>query len=346
MKLLIDLSILRHPYCGLGQIAASYGRWFAEHPDSTDAGLEITLLVPKAYEGAFGNGVDYLVAKDIYRHLPYLMPRFDTWHSIHQLSPFHPFSDSTRRILTIHDVNFIYEKHGAKRKHYIQRLQREIDSAADLCFISRFAQNDVARHLTIGTKPQHVIYNGVPDLTIGMQEPVSTTSRPFFLAIGVVKAKKNLHTLLPVMELFPDYQLLIAGDDRDTYAQQIKSQCPSNVHILGTVSDTERRWLYAHCSALLFPSLAEGFGLPVIEAMQWGKPVFCSNLTSLPEIGSTHAFYFTDFEPESMEATIRKGLADFDTAHADAERQYAATFSCERHMAQYIDLYSVSISRQ
>ena len=344
MKILIDLSILRHPWCGLGQIAMSYGQWYAAHPETIVEGCEVTLLVPKAFVGAFGDKVDYLEARDIYRLLPCLMPRYDLWHSIHQMSPFRPSSRSTRRIVTIHDVNFIYEKRGAKRQKYTHRLQRECDSADVICFISRFAQNDTAKHINIGGKPQHVIYNGVATLTEGPQEPVAQASdgTPFMLSIGVLKAKKNLHTLLPMMDLMPGFRLIIAGDDSDTYAQQLRDQLPQhpNVSIVGTVSNEQRRWLYAHCSALLFPSLSEGFGLPIIEAMQWGKPVFCSDRTSLPEIGSTHAFYFTDFEPESMAAVVKRGLAAFDATAALAEQKYAAAYSYESHMRQYWSIYT------
>lgn len=344
MKILIDLSILRHPWCGLGQIAMSYGQWYAAHPETIVEGCEVTLLVPKAFVGAFGDKVDYLEARDIYRLLPCLMPRYDLWHSIHQMSPFRPSSRSTRRIVTIHDVNFIYEKRGAKRQKYTHRLQRECDSADVICFISRFAQKDTAKHIDIGGKPQHVIYNGVATLTEGPQEPVAQASdgTPFMLSIGVLKAKKNLQTLLPMMDLMPGFRLIIAGDDSDTYAQQLRDQLPQhpNVSIVGTVSNEQRRWLYAHCSALLFPSLSEGFGLPIIEAMQWGKPVFCSDRTSLPEIGSTHAFYFTDFEPESMAAVVKRGLAAFDVAEALAEQKYAAAYSYESHMRQYWSIYT------
>lgn len=344
MKILIDLSILRHPWCGLGQIAMSYGQWYAAHPETIVEGCEVTLLVPKAFVGAFGDKVDYLEARDIYRLLPCLMPHYDLWHSIHQMSPFRPSSRSTRRIVTIHDVNFIYEKRGAKRQKYTHRLQRECDSADEICFISRFAQKDTAKHINIGDKPQYVIYNGVATLTEGPQEPVAQASdgTPFMLSIGVLKAKKNLHTLLPMMDLMPGFRLIIAGDDSDTYAQQLRDQLPQhpNVSIVGTVSNEQRRWLYAHCSALLFPSLSEGFGLPIIEAMQWGKPVFCSDRTSLPEIGSTHAFYFTDFEPESMAAVVKRGLAAFDATAALAEQKYAAAYSYESHMRQYWSIYT------
>ena len=143
MNILIDLSILRHPYCGLGQIALNYGRWYARHAQGLEPGTAVTLLVPRSHIGAFGEDVRYIEAKDIYRMLPWFLPRFDLWHSIHQLSPFRP-GRGTPRIVTIHDLNFLYEKHGAKQQRYLRRLQRECDSAKAVCFISQFARTPAA----------------------------------------------------------------------------------------------------------------------------------------------------------------------------------------------------------
>ena len=109
----------------------------------------------------------------------------------------------------------------------------------------------------------------------------------------------------------------------------------------------EREICYSTCGASrLFPSIAEGFGLPVIEAMQWGKPVFCSDHTSLPEIGSTHAHYFTDFNPDLMAAIVSEGLKNYTEEKAAQAKAYAATFSYEKHMQQYLDLYLYEGSKE
>ncbi|MBQ7710376.1 MAG: glycosyltransferase family 4 protein [Bacteroidales bacterium] len=343
MRILIDLSILRHPYCGLGQVAMNYGRWYGAHAAELLPDHEVTLLVPRPFVGRFGTQVRYLVARDCYRWLPVLMPHFDVWHSIHQLAAFRP--QAARTVLTIHDVNFMYEKSPAKQRKYLRRLQHECDRASEVCFISRFAQEDTLRHVRLHDKPTCVIPNGVELLTEGEQRQPQRvdSSKPFFLSLGVVKAKKNLHTLLPLMERLPDYQLVIAGNDQGAYADQLRRQAEAlpNVQIIGPVDDAERRWLYAHCAGLLFPSLCEGFGLPVVEAMQWGKPVFCSDQTSLPEVGGDHAYYFRDFDPDRMAAVVRDGLEHFTPERAEAEKEYAAGFSYERHLRRYLRVLGV-----
>jgi glycosyltransferase involved in cell wall biosynthesis len=109
----------------------------------------------------------------------------------------------------------------------------------------------------------------------------------------------------------------------------------------GGVPEAAKLWLYAHCEAFLFPSLSEGFGLPVVEAMAFGKPVFISALTSLPEIGGEDAYYFADFEPESMARVVRDGLRDFgnDPARETRMRARASRFSWPRVAAEYWRLY-------
>lgn len=345
-KLLVDLSILRHPYCGLGQIALNYANWYGIHARELKM-FDITLLVPKHLMGAFGNDVKYLPALDTYRIFPSLMPCYDIWHSIHQLSPFRPTGKHTQRVLTIHDLNFLHEKTPTKQKRYLNRLQKECDHATDICFISYFAQNEALANLKLEGKSTKVIYNGVENLTQGrLQKPSGIDEgQRFLLNIGVIKAKKNQHTLLETMRLLPELTLVIAGNDSDPYAQQLRSQLLPNIKMLGIVSDEERRWLYAHCQGLVFPSTCEGFGLPAIEAMQWGKPVFLSTLTSLPEIGGSHAFYFPDFEAQHMADVIASGLSKFNAKDAEAEQTYASAFNYSRHMEQYIELFQEMAKR-
>ena len=90
----------------------------------------------------------------------------------------------------------------------------------------------------------------------------------------------------------------------------------------------------------MFPSLAEGFGLPVIEAMHHGKPVFLSTHTSLPEIGGDAAYYFDTFEPAHMAQVLERGMADFAANDGPARvRAHASQFTWEKAGAAYLALY-------
>jgi glycosyltransferase involved in cell wall biosynthesis len=106
------------------------------------------------------------------------------------------------------------------------------------------------------------------------------------------------------------------------------------------IDDAQKAWLYQHCEAFLFPSLTEGFGLPPIEAMHFGKPAFLSDRTSLPEVGGDVAFYWPDFEPQHMKRILETGLARFaQEGLAPAAQAHAARYSWERCAQEYLDLY-------
>ena len=112
------------------------------------------------------------------------------------------------------------------------------------------------------------------------------------------------------------------------------------VKITGPISEEDKAWYYKNCEAFVFPSIAEGFGLPVIEAMHFGKPVFLSTHTSLPEIGGDAAFYFENFEPETMQNAFAKGMETFKTNNMQQKViAHAMQFDWQETARQYLKLY-------
>jgi glycosyltransferase involved in cell wall biosynthesis len=106
------------------------------------------------------------------------------------------------------------------------------------------------------------------------------------------------------------------------------------------ITDAQKTWAYAHCAGFLFPSLAEGFGLPPIEAMYFGKPVFLARRTCLPEIGGDAASYFDEFEPATMRRIVEQGLAKgAEPGRSEAVRAHAGHFDWDRAAEQYLGLY-------
>ncbi|MDR0811213.1 MAG: glycosyltransferase family 4 protein [Paludibacter sp.] len=347
-KVLIDLSSLEDLHCGLGQVSINYCKYFRDNYKRQTADYQLYLLVPKKFFGQFGNEVKYLSSTNwLRRHCRFLFPQFDVWHAIHQLSRFKPAYNHTKLILTIHDLNYLYEKHGKRRAQGQRRMQRKVNRADEIVCISQFACSEVERNLNLGNKRCRVILNGVENLSQNpVQKPKIDICEPFFFTLGVLKAKKNFHVLLDMMKLMPDKQLYIVGKGNDSYSQylyqRIENENITNVKMLGIVTDEEKTWLFRNCEAFLFPSLFEGFGLPVVEAMLFGKAVFSSAETSLKEIGSTHAFFWKSFEPNEMKTLIDNNLADFYKSQEkiQAEIDYANSFSYKKHLQQYEELYS------
>lgn len=344
-EILIDLMDLDE-HSGFGEIERMYANIFSkiDIPD-----MHFNFLVRKKQMNAYGDRVGYLKHRSIYKVFPSLIFRhFDLWHSVHQLYRDCPHNKSTKRILTIHDLNFLYEKNEKKAQKYLNAVCEKINNAHHLVAISNFAKKEVLNNCKIkGEKPFDVILNGVRDTSNDKRTKPSfiKPDKKFLCAVGAVREKKNIHVLLDLMKFLPEYELYVCGSTSGEYAQKLKDRVVNekidNVTITGIITDEEKNWLYANMTALMFPSRLEGFGLPIIEAMHFKKAVFSSPYSSLPEICSTHAYVWKDLDPEYMATLVRDKISEFyaDSSRAEAEKEYANTYSYERHIKAYIALY-------
>lgn len=345
-EVLIDLTTLKNTNSGLCSVAKTFAEGFSPLQEQD---IAFNFLVPPGYEGKYGESVKYTAIDKWKRHIPRLLPKVDLWHSTYQAYRFRRVSRGGKSILTIHDLNFLYEKSSLKARRYIYLMQRRINRASAVVAISQFVADDIKRTLSLGNKPLRVIYNCVAQLEgRPEQQPafVQSPQRPFFFTLGQIREKKNFHVLLDVMKHFPEMDLYISGGEhKDEYGQFISERITqekiTNVFLTGTISEAEKCWMYRHATAFLFPSKFEGFGLPVLEAMQYGKPVFTSSMTSLPEVAGGHGFIWPTFDTEAMVAIIRKGLAAFaiEPERAARARNYANGFTLERHTQAYLALY-------
>ena len=192
-----------------------------------------------------------------------------------------------------------------------------------------------------------MIYNGIKDTDLELQKKPEyiKDDKKFFFTIGQTRAKKNFKTLIPMMKFLPEYKLYICGKPYSKHyyeLQRIKEEWGTeNVIFTGEISNAEKNWMYAHCEAFLFPSLLEGFGLPVLEAMRFNAKVFSSIFTSLPEVCKNHATYFDSYVPEEMAATVKAGIAQWskDSEEAKAAREYSLGYTYSKYTQTYINLY-------
>lgn len=335
-------------YCGLGQ----YCYHLYTELRGLDGGISLYTYPHVTLSPALKDQI--VPVKRWHRKLPTLLrklfhsqfPKSKIWHVTHQDSEFFDCVESDYKILTIHDLNFMSELDYIACQKKMDHLQSIIDRCAAIVYISHFTKDEVHKHFTIPTTIiEQVIYNGVSFGTEIESPPEFVVNTKFFFTIGTVVRKKNFHVLLKVMHSFPDYHLFIAGPADNEYGDLIREMITSEqlndrVILLGRIDESQKRWFYAHCEALLFPSLLEGFGIPVIEAMSYGKPLFLSNRTSLPEIGGEDAFYFPCFDPEEMVKTIREGLDCFTVEQAERLRQRVNKYSWKNAAQEYFQLYS------
>jgi glycosyltransferase involved in cell wall biosynthesis len=213
---------------------------------------------------------------------------------------------------------------------------------------SAFSAEEIERHLDLRNKTMQVIPHGLSALASLPSRPagVPEGGGPFLFAIGHVVPRKNLAVLVPFLKRLPDISLVIAGRNTGSYARRMVSLAQeegvaNRIVMLGPVTADERQWLYQHCDAVVMPSLTEGFGLPVIEGMREGKPVFMSRATSLPEVGGPLGFYWDSYEPAHMAEVFTQGMqaVQQDRSYGDKLRAHAARFSWAAAAKAYIELY-------
>ena len=343
-RLFLDTERMANLSSGIGQVCLHLGR---ELVRQQPPGWELTFLVSPEQMGMFGPTANYVTATR-WRRVWHPWT-FDVWHCLYQNSRYLPVRP-TSLVYTIHDLNYLHLPDYSDRRKARQkaRYERIIGRATTVTTISKHVAQDVRRQLTVapGTAID-VIYWGVNTPADSPPRPADISlTGPFLFFVGMLQPYKNIHTMLPILRAYPAYQFVLAGPDKPAYRESILKQAEEmgvagRVRVLGIVDEPTKWWLYANCEAFLFPSLHEGFGLPVIEAMRFGKPVFCSALTSLPEVGGANAFYFPSFEPDAVVETFRQGMDAYrnDPAMPDHLRRHSQSFSWEAAAANYWKIY-------
>ena len=253
-----------------------------------------------------------------------------------------------KKILTLHDMQYDSNWSESKKDKHFKKLQLYITLCDKVVTISHFVASEIIKHFPEAKDKLSVIYNGADKLvaTEG-HTPVYQPQKPFLFTIGHISERKNFH-VLPALLVSNDYELIISGVETPYTAkimeEAVKYRVQDRLKITGTISEEDKAWYYKNCTAFVFPSTAEGFGLPVIEAMHFGKPVFLSTYTSLPEIGGDAAFYFDSFEPTSMQKTFADGMVAFDSAMQEKVIAHAEKFDWQQTAKEYLALYDECIN--
>lgn len=271
------------------------------------------------------------------------------------------------QVLMIHDLAF---KHYPAYISWYQRLYYRwftpafIKKAQKLITVSNFSKEDIAKTYRVGDGKMVVIpgaaRQGFVPLEWEEKQAVKdgyADGREYFLFVGGIHPRKNLITLLKAFSHFKKWQhsnmkLLVAGRMAWQYEDLLEKlkayKYREDVLLLGYLPETQLQRVTAAAYALVYPSWFEGFGLPILEAMQAGVPVICSNTSSMPEVAGDAAI-LTD--PSNYEAMGKEMIAlyrneSIRNAFVEKGLQRAKAFSWdETAQSVYKELEAAAVSR-
>ncbi|MBW7943817.1 glycosyltransferase family 4 protein [Patescibacteria group bacterium] len=263
-------------------------------------------------------------------HIRKIFPDVEVFHSWDWLQP--PDKDLPL-VSTIHDLAILRYPETALPKvvklhqHSWKVLRQQ---RAQVITVSQATRRDVIELLHFPPQDVHVVYESLPleslqvsqRLTEERQEQIKQQlqlNQPFILCVGTREPRKNLRRAIEAWwPLRQDVQLIVAGAAGWDQTEELQEKLQSTqLRFLGKVTDEELAVLYGEAELLLYPSLYEGFGLPILEAFHFGTPVVTSNTSAMPEIAGNAAELV---EPTSVES-IRKGIVKVLTENNEAGRR-------------------------
>ena len=334
---------------GLGEFSLQIGQRVAAQANVWQAqyGIGFDFHLREKLFGLFGPDVGYLPVTR-WQRFRHLQPkRYALWHSLHQhnktLAPSFDGQGTGVRLVTVHDLNHLHGPPSLRAWQQQRRALALMRRSDALVAISHHTAADVRQHLH-WTGEITVIHNGARSFVTAAQEPLPGWQRdgrrPFLFHLSRMSPSKNPQAIIELARLWPDMTFVLCGPpSQEAKHLQATVRLPNLQFHLG-IDDAQKAWAYAHCTGFLFPSLTEGFGLPPIEAMHFGKPVFLARRTSLPEIGGNAADYFDTFDPAAMKQVVQHGLERHALpGRADAVRLHAAQFDWDRAADAYLGLY-------
>ena len=352
-KIFLETHNIKKLHSGFGQFNFNLAKALSKETEFLNEHEVIINCNNEVVKREIGKKISYNKYLPITRYPFFRIKRnFNLWHSVNQNTKIEPASNTVPYLLTIHDINFLEEETGDSFDFRMNQLKNKIKRSNAIVYISEFTKNSTHKHFDIPNIPEYVIYNGNnlnydhskhSEINFNGYIPDS----PFIFSIGQVVEKKNFHTLIEMLRFIKDISLVIAGEMKNEYAETLKQKIAlfkleNRVLLLGAISESDKIYYYKNCLAFAFPSLREGFGLPVLEAMTFGKPVFLSNKTSLPEIGGKYAFYWDNFDPEYMSKIFHEGMNTFRQNEEIFTLEYqkrAQKFTWENAAKQYMDVY-------
>lgn len=262
------------------------------------------------------------------------------------------FQDLTMTKTAFRNPSKSYFLYKIKQFVYKWVIRIAADKSIYLITPSNYVKNDVINFTGQSQGKFTVTYEAADKIKLKAEAYKKLVNKKYIMYVGRPFPHKNLDRLLEAFKIvqikYPNLMLVFVGKKDINYERmekRVKADSINNVLFTDFVSESQLRWLYENCSAYVFPSLSEGFGLPAVEAMIHGAPVVSSNATCLPEIYGDAALYFDPLDITDMANKIEKILRNKKLAKDLIEKGYkqAAKYSWERMAKQTLIIYEKAL---
>lgn len=248
-----------------------------------------------------------------------------------------------RAVTTFHDLFVLSAEYSTAefRARFATQARDAAERADAIIAISEFTKSQVTGLLGVAAQKIRVVHHGVRALSVPL-----LPREKLILSVGAIQKRKNLARLVEAFEALPsDWKMVLAGSDGfgagEIRARIQASSARNRIQTAGYVNDDALGRWYARASIFAFPSLDEGFGIPVLEAMAAGVPVLTSNRSALREVAGDAALLVDPESTESIAAALRK-LAenpDLRMEFARRGRERAKLFTWEKAVRETWDVY-------
>lgn len=238
-------------------------------------------------------------------------------------------------IVSVMDLSYLHFPQTF-RKNDLYQLTKwtkySVEKSKKVITISNSSKDDIIKHYKVPAEKVEVVHLGLKPISMEQHSKQLSDfgiTKKFVLFVGTLQPRKNISKLVESFSLLPqsikdNYQLVIVGKKGWLYEDILSS--PEKYHIqdkvvfLDYVSDRQLPMFYKNAEVFVLPSLYEGFGLPILEAMRYGCPVVTSNVSSLPEAGGDAALYFDPESAQDIMEHIQKVLTNSELRNKMIEK--------------------------
>ncbi|QKG80868.1 glycosyltransferase family 4 protein [Tenuifilum thalassicum] len=223
------------------------------------------------------------------------------------------------QVAVIHDINFFHYPKGlpfVKSRYLNHFFPRYAQKACRIVTVSNYSKHDIAKNYNIDLEKIDVAYNGASEQFKPLDDEEKQAARqryssglPYFLFVGALNPRKNVARLIQAFDIFKQTtglqeKLLLVGEPMfmtsDIKKAYLQSQFKADILFLGRKDVAELSQITGAAKAIVYPSIFEGFGIPLLEAMKCGVPVASSNTTAMPEVAGDAALYFNPMSVDEM----------------------------------------------